>query len=252
MTFFAHQSAAERYAAARPYFHPIVIEIIKARLGPAAPVGRALDVACGTGQSAVALQGIAREIIGADRSRAMLVVAPREPGLRYVEAAAEALPFAAATFDLVTVALAFHWFDRTRFLAEVRRALRPGGWLAIYNNGFSGTMRENPTFERWSREVYLARYPTPPRHQQPLTDAEAMAAGFSVVTREHYTNDVVFTAPALAAYLMTQSNIIAALEEGAEDGDAIRAWLLTELAPLFPSERATFPFGGPIWLLQTG
>jgi SAM-dependent methyltransferase len=31
----------------------------------------------------------------------------------------------------VTVADAFHWFDRTQALAEIRRVLRPGGGLAI-------------------------------------------------------------------------------------------------------------------------
>ncbi len=49
---------------------------------------------------------------------------------------------------------------------------------------------------------------------------------------------------------MTQSNVIAALEEGSERAEAIQAWLLADLAPLFPSPRATFPFGGTFWLLQ--
>jgi hypothetical protein len=31
--FFVHRTAAQRYAAARPYFHPRVIEIIAAYIG---------------------------------------------------------------------------------------------------------------------------------------------------------------------------------------------------------------------------
>ncbi len=151
MSYFAHRTAAERYARSRPYFHPLVIDMIRERLALAAPVGRALDVACGTGQSAVALRAIAAAVVGTDVSRPMLAAAPRAAGLRYVVAAAEALPLAEGVFDLLTVALAFHWFERERFLAEARRVLRPEGWLVIYNNGFSGTMRENADFARWNR-----------------------------------------------------------------------------------------------------
>ena len=250
MSYFAHRTAVERYARSRPYFHPLVIDMIRERLALAAPVGRALDVACGTGQSAVALRAIAAAVVGMDVSRPMLAAAPREVGLRYVVAAAEALPLADAAFDLLTVALAFHWFERGRFLAEARRVLRPGGWLVIYNNGFSGSMRENADYARWNRAVYLARYPTPPRHDAPLTDEDAAAAGFRFLVRERYANDVTFSLPELAAYLMTQSNVIAALEEGSERAEAIQAWLLAELAPLFSGPRATFPFGGTFWLLQ--
>lgn len=248
MSYFAHATAAARYARGRPYFHPLVIEMLRARLG-SRPVGRALDVACGTGQSTLALRALAAEVIGMDISRPMLVAAPCRPGLYYLAAAAEALPFASATFDGVTVALAFHWFDAGCFLAGARRVLRPGGWLAIYNNGFFGTMRENPAYAEWNRERYLGRYPTPPRHDAPFTD-EAAAAGFRFLAREHYANDVTFAPEELAAYLMTQSNVIAALEEGTEEANAIRAWLLAELGPLFPGPRATFPFGGDFWLLR--
>jgi ubiquinone/menaquinone biosynthesis C-methylase UbiE len=233
----------------RPAFHPLVIDLIRERLGLTGPVARALDVACGTGQSTAALRPIAARVVGIDPSRAMLAAMAPNGGAR-VAGVAEALPFAAASFDLLTVALAFHWFDQDRFLAEAGRVLSPGGGLAIYNNGFGGTMRENPDFARWNREVYLDRLPTPPRRSAPLGDAAAAAAGFRVVSREVYTNDVTFSPAELAAYLMTQSNIIAAVEQGNQPAEALHAWLLAEVTPLFPAPRATFPFGGPLWCFR--
>ncbi len=46
---------------------------------------------------------------------------------------AEAIPLPDASVQAVTVADAFHWFDRPRALDEIRRVLRPGGGLALLN-----------------------------------------------------------------------------------------------------------------------
>jgi ubiquinone/menaquinone biosynthesis C-methylase UbiE len=59
MNFFVYKSVAERYAKYRAYFHPLVIEKIKAYLQLQSPVGFALDVGCGSGQSTIALKEIA-------------------------------------------------------------------------------------------------------------------------------------------------------------------------------------------------
>ena len=92
----------------------------------------------------------------------MLALAPRAPGLVYVAGEAERVPIAAGAVGPVTKALAFRWLDRDRFLAEARRVLTPGDWLAIYHNPSAGTMREEPSLAAWVRTVYLRRYPSPP------------------------------------------------------------------------------------------
>ncbi|MBV9849279.1 MAG: class I SAM-dependent methyltransferase [Armatimonadetes bacterium] len=250
MTYFSHDTAARRYAQARPYFHPLVIGLVRDHLGLREPMSRALDVACGTGRSALALTEIARQVVATDVSGAMLSEAVRDPLVVYLQADAEALPLADGAFDLITVALAFHWLDRARFLAEARRLLRPSGWLVIYNNAFAGVMRENPEFADWSRDVYLARYPSPIRQGHPVSAPEAERYGFRLAHRKDYVNDVSFSPEALARYLMTQSNVIAAVEQGAERPDAVYAWLLRELRSLFLGPTATFEFGGYIWYLQ--
>lgn len=247
---FSHRDAAERYARGRPYFHPLVVRKITGFLGLEKPVPTALDVACGTGQSSVALKEIASRVVGADLSAEMLARAPRVEGVEYVEAAAEDLPFADESFDLATVSSAFHWFDRARFLTEARRVLRPAGWLVIYDNAFRGEMKENPAFGRWFRDRYLARYPSPPRDRRPFGDDDARRHGFRFVGREDYENDVRFSVEELADYLETQSNVIAAVEEGSEGIEEIHGWVVGSLSPLFRVPVATFRFGGHIWYLR--
>jgi ubiquinone/menaquinone biosynthesis C-methylase UbiE len=48
------------------------------------PVTWALDVACGTGQSTLALKEVAYQVVGTDTSREILDRAPREAEVQYV------------------------------------------------------------------------------------------------------------------------------------------------------------------------
>jgi ubiquinone/menaquinone biosynthesis C-methylase UbiE len=100
------------------------------------PVGRVLDLCCGTGAGMAAFRGVCREqIVGIDRSAGMLAEARRrlgaEPGTPFatVQGDALALPFR-PTFDVVTCFGAFGHIlerDEPRFVAQVARALRPNG-----------------------------------------------------------------------------------------------------------------------------
>ena len=150
----------------------------------------------------------------------------------------------------MTVSVAIHWFDQDRFLAEAHRVLRQGHWLMIYQNGFSGRMIENPAYEKWNREHYVVRYPTPPRNGRPLSDDLIRANGFQPGGSESYTNDVIFTPPQLVAYLLTQSNVIAAVEQGREPIEDVARWITQEVSPFFSERAATFPFGGSIRYLR--
>ncbi len=249
MNYFSFATAAERYAQGRPYqLHPPVMERICAAVSPGERIDRALDVACGTGQSSRALAAIADEVIGADLSWEMLRHAP--PALRYVQAKAEALPFAGSVFDLVTVGHAFHWLDRRRFLEEARRILKPGGWLAIYGTNFLARMVGNPDYELWHRTEYSRRYPAPPRNERRPADAEAAQFGLHRAGREDFDRTVSFTPDELVAFLVTHSNVIAAAEVGGEDIAAVADWLMTSVRPMFGSEVGEFAFRSVVDLFR--
>ena len=93
MNYFSHVSAAERYASARPYFHPKAVSILLEVTGKTR-FSSALDVATGTGMGARALFEVCDEVTGCDLSPEMLIHARATvPGASFLKAPAEALPF---------------------------------------------------------------------------------------------------------------------------------------------------------------
>jgi SAM-dependent methyltransferase len=93
------------------------------------PGGPALEVGCGEGRVCRDLQARGYDLVGLDAAPSLVAAAAKaDPDGEYVVGAAEALPFTAASFDLV---LAYNSLmdvkDMPRSLAEAARVLRPGG-----------------------------------------------------------------------------------------------------------------------------
>ena len=252
MNYFSPKSAAQRYAQGRPYFHPLIVRRIKETLSLGEPLTAALDVGCGTGLSTIALKEIAQNVVGADAAAEMVMLAPKEIGVAFLVALAEQLPFAAGAFDLITLSQSFHWLDRDKFLAEAQRVLRPEGWLVAYDNYFSlGEMNEEPEFQRWHEEKYLERYPPPPRAKLAFAAEDTIGHGYRLVQEERPQNYLRFSPEGLIDYLVTQSNVIAAVENGTEEIAETREWLAEGIRPLFGNtEEKDFLFSAPIWYLQ--
>jgi 2-polyprenyl-6-hydroxyphenyl methylase/3-demethylubiquinone-9 3-methyltransferase len=107
---------------------------LRACLGPVAG-RRVLDLGCGKGRFARRLAGAGADVVGLDRSAAMLRGADAGAGgagLRCVRGSARRLPFASSSFEAVVAVEVFeHLAAIDAVLHEVRRVLRPGGLLAI-------------------------------------------------------------------------------------------------------------------------
>jgi demethylmenaquinone methyltransferase/2-methoxy-6-polyprenyl-1,4-benzoquinol methylase len=107
-----------------------------ARVAPilSRPGACVLDVCCGTGDLALALQGRgpSASVFASDFSHPMLVAARRKRSPALFEADALQLPTPDARFDLATIAFGFRNLTNYRGgLMELRRILKPGGTLAI-------------------------------------------------------------------------------------------------------------------------
>jgi SAM-dependent methyltransferase len=239
---FDSAAAAARYAISRPRGHAALLELLPHHLGPELPVARALDVGCGTGNSTVALLPYARTVTGIDPSSFMLAQAGRAPGVDYRKGHAEALPFARAEFDLVTVASAYHWFDQDAFLAEAARVLRPGGWLLLYKAGSTGGMPDDPAFGRWWDETFRVRYPRVARNQDPLDAARAAEFGFTEIAFHSGDRRNEVELGDHVSNLLTHSSVIRGLSTRGETAPEARRWLRGELSRFFPGGSALITF----------
>lgn len=97
------------------------------------PGRRILDVAAGTGTSAVPFAAAGAHVVACDFSLGMLEVGRRrQPGLPFVAGDALHLPFADAVFDTVTMSFGLrNVADTSAALAELLRVTKPGGRLVV-------------------------------------------------------------------------------------------------------------------------
>jgi SAM-dependent methyltransferase len=72
------------------------------------------------------------KVIATDISAAQIEKAISKENIEYLVCPAEATPFADDTFDLVTVAQAYHWIKWDTFKKEVSRVCKPGAIIAIW------------------------------------------------------------------------------------------------------------------------
>lgn len=149
---------ANSYAAFRPGYPPAFIDSI-ARLAPARAL--AWDCATGSGQAAVQLAEHFDAVLATDASRDQLSRATPHPRVTYRAAEEQAAGAADASVDLITVAQAFHWLDRPRFFDEVRRALKPGGVLAVWCYGRVRIAPDVDAVMEWFEERRIGPFRSP-------------------------------------------------------------------------------------------
>jgi SAM-dependent methyltransferase len=231
------------YAFQRPPVHPRVLALVAQDLGITRPVGRALDIGCGAGLSTAALAALARVTVGLDPAADMLAhrrqVAPHG---QFVVASAEAPPFTAGAFDLVTAAGSLNYVDLPRFLPEASRLLAADGTLVVYDFSSGRRLADDPALERWFASLE-DRYPFPPGYRFDLAGLNDDRAGLRIDRRRDFVISLPLTAATYLEYVLTEANVEQAIAAGAR-AEEIGEWCRAGLVPIFGARARNVQFEG--------
>ena len=113
-------------------------------------------------------------------------------------------------------------------------------------------MKGNAECERWYREDYLVRYPSPPHNKRPL-EADAKENGFRLAKLRELQQRGAVLAQGAGRIIMTQSNTISSIQGGRERPEDILGRSRTvwqHYSTLFRGTKEAFEFGGSITYLQ--
>src|SRR6187431_1364690 len=143
---------ADLYARYRPTYpkelYDYILSFVKEK-------NVAWDCATGNGQAAVALSDHFKKVIATDISAAQIEKAKVKDNIEYLVCPAESPPFDENTFDLVTVAQAYHWIKWNEFKNEVFRVCKSGAIIAVwvYYNHTTGSKEVDDAIHDFYKNV---------------------------------------------------------------------------------------------------
>lgn len=227
--------SAGRYESVAEHIAPIAAQVVAAVGDRTALSGAELvDLACGTGNAALAATAAGTTVTGVDITPELLTIAAAKPGgagVRWVAADASATGLPDAGFGAAVSNMGIIFVEPTAMAAELARLLRPGGVL-----GFSTWVRDtdNPFFT----PIVEVLGPPPPapyspdQWGQPDTARSRLATDFTDIRVENGTHPWRFASLELAVRFITHESPMHLAVLGRLD-DATRARLVAAFSAAF-------------------
>ena len=230
---YAEDWLADGYATSRPPVHSQILDQV-ALLQSVSQIDLALDIGCGAGISTIALiqRGIGDRVLGIDPSHAMIRTAKRHvDGASFVLASAEALPVQSGTVGLLTAAGSLNYADISACFSEAKRVLSREGLLVVYDFSPGRCSAQCAELDSWYSKM-LRRWPKPNDGVREVSEATFESAPIRLVAYETFAVSIDFELDGYLDYLMTESNVGAAVRSGASLAE-IRSWCEQGLHQLF-------------------
>jgi SAM-dependent methyltransferase len=150
-------SHSEQYAQHRPHYPNEIYSYLSS-----ITLGHSLAWDCGTGngQAAIGLAKYFDKVHATDASAEQISRAYPDDKVEYCVEPAEHASLGNSSADLVTVAVAIHWFNFEEFYSEVKRVLKPNGILAAWTYSFPEISPEvDPWIDQYYYEILSGYWP---------------------------------------------------------------------------------------------
>jgi ubiquinone/menaquinone biosynthesis C-methylase UbiE len=225
-------SLADDYARYRPSYPAELLDWLEREAG-LKRADRVADLGCGTGIFTRLLAARGFAVTGVDPNAEMLERARPAGGGHYVQAPAEATGLPDSSYRLASAAQAFHWFDRLKVLAELRRILAPGApCAAIWN-----LRAESPLLDEY--EKLLVRFSPDYRElQTPQETIEKLADAAKSSKQAAFAFEQVFDRDSFMGRVWSSSYV----SLGVKDRPAFDAELNALFARHAEGESIRFPY----------
>ena len=140
------------------------------------------------------------------------------------------MPFAAASFDLVTAAGALNYVDLEAFLPELARVLTTRGLMVIYDFSAGRRMEGDGALDAWYAE-FERRYPPKPGYDMDVQAIGFERAGLRLEAVESFEVAVPMTLGGYLRYAMSETGVELAVAGGTSEA-GIEAWCTSTLSSI--------------------
>lgn len=216
------RGTAEFYARFRPRYPALLLDAIERAvgIGPDVPV---LDLACGTGEVALAFADRVSDIWAVDLEPEMIAIGERQARQRgitrihWLTGRAEDADLPADHFGVVAVARAFHRLNRPLIAEHSLRWLRVGGCFVdlgadtsgLFTPGEPWLAAAGEVYQRWLPRAHKSRQDVTSSRSadQPMTTSQAVLidAGFADVAKQEFDVPYVWEIDQFIGYLCSTS-----------------------------------------------
>jgi 2-polyprenyl-3-methyl-5-hydroxy-6-metoxy-1,4-benzoquinol methylase len=167
----------------------------------------AWDCATGNGQAANVLADYFEKVEASDISEAQIKNAVQKANIEYHVCPAEATPFPDNSFDLITVAQAYHWLNWKKFHEEATRVGQPNAVVAVwtYNTLISDNEQLNKLIQHFYRNTVGPYW----EHERKYVDNAYATADFDFapLPSKTFTIELHWTKEQLIGFLETWSSV---------------------------------------------
>ncbi len=237
---FSIQAAS--YARHRPSYP---VELIEYILHFVKDKELAWDCATGNGQAAVLLAPYFKKVMATDVSEKQLAQAIPKENISYLLGSAEQTTLPANSFDLITIAQAYHWFQFNDFAKEARRVAKKGAVVAAwgYQLPACGHAAIDQLLTHFYRDTVGSYWD--PERKYVEDDYETIPFAFDPLPSKTFSIPVEWNAAAFTGYLGSWSSVQHFIKDRQYNPLGELAALLKAV---WPKDTDAIPFSFPLFL----